>query len=578
MIKRLLLATTVLLFSLFLVFVVLNLFQRVYLVQAISDVDKLQQEIDELAHLKKLSEDATTPLESEVANLESRIRSAQIGINNAKQQAAQLALDIEKREEDLAYHYQLFANRIAESYRRMRSFNPLALIFSSRNATVLSKNLAYQDSAKAQDDRLIRSISEELKQLADDKKELEANQLHLAALQIQLDEQADFFKGEIEKAKKYQQTLGSQIAELSARQQAIIAARSGSYITGVGSVPIGSDYEGSIAGFKEKAPSNTFAVFSFGAYTHRKGMSQYGAKARAEDGEDYDEILEAYYGKKPVKKDTGGKILVDGHGSMDFESKYLYGIAEMPSSWHKEALKAQAVAARTYAYRYKEQGKSICTTESCQVFNSSKAANPPDSWKEAVKETKGMILEDVVTYYSSTAGGYLSTSGWDTTDGSGSGDWTSRAWESIAGSPWFYKAWYRNGYRNDSNRCDRYPWLTQEEMSDILNAYLVFKKSNGADTDRIIPVTIKSCPIGGQTGDPYSMAELKKFVDNPVTNISSVSLKHNGSGQTTEVSFSTNRGKISLSGSEFKEIFNTRAPGYISIPQSGFAFFNIEKK
>ena len=93
--KRLVLATTVLLFSLFLVFVVLNLFQRVYPVQAISDVDKIQQEIDELAHLKKLSEDATTPLESEVANLEARIRSAQIGINNAKQQAAQLALDIE---------------------------------------------------------------------------------------------------------------------------------------------------------------------------------------------------------------------------------------------------------------------------------------------------------------------------------------------------------------------------------------------------------------------------------------------------------------------------------------------------
>jgi hypothetical protein len=33
-----------------------------------------------------------------------------------------------------------------------------------------------------------------------------------------------------------------------------------------------------------------------------------------------------------------------------------------------------------------------------------------------------------------------------------------------------------------------------------------------------------------------------------------------------------------MSGSEFKEIFNARAPGYISIPQSGFAFFNIEKK
>ncbi len=547
-------------------------------VLAISDVDKLQEEINELQHLKELSESATTPLETEVANLESRIRSAQAGINSAKQQVAELATSIEQREEDLAYHYQLFANRIAESYRRIRSFNPLSLIFSSPNATIFSKNLVYQDSAKAQDDRLIRSISGELKQLADDKQELEATQVHLTALQSQLDGQADFFKGEIAKAKQYQQELGSQIAELSAMQQAIVAARSGSYITGVGSVPIGKDYEASIAGFKEKAPSNTFAVFSFGAYTHRKGMSQYGAKARAENGEDYEDILKAYYGKKPVKKDTGGNILVDGYGSMDFEGKYLYGIAEMPHTWHEDALKAQAIAARTYAYRYKKEGKSICTTQSCQVYDSNKAANPPAAWKKAVKDTKGMILEDVVTYYSSTSGGYLSTLGWDTTNGSGSNDWTSRAWESIAGSPWFYKAWYRNGPGDNAYSCGRYPWMTQEEMSDILNAYLVFKKPNGADTDRIVPVTIKSCPIKGVTGNPYSMSELRKFVDNPVTSVSSVSSKHSGSGQTTEVSFSTNRGSISMSGSEFKEIFNTRAPGHLSIPQSGFAFFNIEKK
>ena len=549
-----------------------------FFVQAISEVDELQDEIDKLEELKQLSENATAPLEQELSNLESRINSARAGINSAKAKAKELESEIEQREEDLAYHYLIFSNRVAESYKRSRTFNPLALFFSSQSASQLTKNLAYQESAKAQDDLLIRSISDELKQLSDDKKQLEEDQIRLASLEKQLNSQAEFFKGEIDNAKAYQEELSGKIASLSAKQQAIIAARSGSYITGVGSVPIGSDYEGSIAGFKEKAPSNTFAVFSFGAYTHRKGMSQYGAKARAEDGEDYDDILEAYYGKKPVKKDTGGDISVDGYGSMDFEGKYLYGIAEMPSSWHKEALKAQAVAARTYAYRYKKDGKSICTTEACQVYNASKAADPPDSWKEAVDKTEGMILEDVVTYYSSTSGGYLSTSGWNTTDGSGSGDWTSRAWESIAGSPWFYKAWYRNGYSNSSDRCGRYPWMTQEEMSDILNAWLVRKDPNGADTDRILPVTIKSCPIGGQTGDPYSMSELRKFVDNPVTSISSVSVSHNNSGQTSEVKFSTNRGTVSMSGSEFKEIFNTRAPGYISIPQSGFAFFNIEKK
>src|SRR3989338_5727909 len=118
-------------------------------------------------------------------------------------------------------------------------------------------------------------------------------------------------------------------------------------------------------------------------------MSQYGARGRAQSGQDYKAILRAYYGKEPVGKDTGGDINVSGSGSMNFEEKYLYGIAEMPSSWHTEALKAQAVAARTYAYRYKVEGKSICTTEACQVFSQSKADNPPGAWKDAVNATRG---------------------------------------------------------------------------------------------------------------------------------------------------------------------------------------------
>ena len=292
-----------------------------FFVQAISDYDQIQDDIDKLEELKQLSENATAPLEEELSNLEARINSARSGINSAKVEAKELEKTIEEREEDLAYHYVIFSNRVAESYKRSRTFSPLTLFFSSQSASQLTKNLAYQESAKAQDDLLIHSISDELKQLSDDKKQLEEDQIRLASLEKQLNEQAEFFKGEIDNAKAYQNELSGQIAELSAKQQAIIAARSGSYITGVGSVPIGSDYEGSIAGFREKAPSNTFAVFSFGAYTHRKGMSQYGAKARAEDGEDYDDILEAYYGKKPVKKDTVGEISVDGYGKREFDGK-----------------------------------------------------------------------------------------------------------------------------------------------------------------------------------------------------------------------------------------------------------------
>ncbi len=543
------------------------------------EVDDLQRQIDELEHLKQLSESATKPLEEEVGSLEKRIANARYSIKKATLEENELAERIDEKEVDLALQYRIFTTRIASQYKKIRSYSPLAMILASDSASSLTKDLVYRDSVKNQDNQFIRIIANDIKGLQSDKQRLADNKVQLARLEKQLDEQASFFKQEIDKAKSYQSSLSGQIASLTAKQRAIISARSGSYTTSAGAVPIGSDYDASIAGFREKAPSGYFAVFAFGAYTHRKGMSQYGANARAKEGQGYKQILKDYYGKEPVDKDTGGSISVSGIGSLDFETRYLYGIAEMPSSWEKEALKAQAVAARTYAYRYKNEGRSICTTESCQVFSNSKSLNPPSAWKEAVDETRGKVLDGVVTYYSSTSGGYLETSGWDTTDKSGSGDWTSRAWESKAGSPWFYKSWYRQGYTNSSSACGRKPWLSEEEMSDILNAYLLRKDPHGADMDRLLPVTIGSCSIGGQSGSPYSMSELRSLVSNPVTKINGTPLvTHTNNGQTSLVKFSTNRGEVSMSGSEFKEIFNTRAPGYISIPQSGFAFFNIERK
>ena len=65
-------------------------------------------------------------------------------------------------------------------------------------------------------------------------------------------------------------------------------------------------------------------------------------------------------------------------------------------------------------------------------FSSSKADNPPEAWRSAVQSTRGEVIEDVVTYYSSTTGGYLTTSGWDTTDGSGGTNFTDKTYEKKA--------------------------------------------------------------------------------------------------------------------------------------------------
>ena len=86
------------------------------------------------------------------------------------------------------------------------------------------------------------------------------------------------------------------------------------------------------------------------------------------------------------------------------------------------------------------------------------------------------------------------------------------------------------------------------------------------------PVTT-SCYPGT---NPYSHAELREKSNGPSA-VSSVTVIQ-GNGSTNEIIFQTNIGEIRISAGVFKEAFNIRAPGYLAIPQKGFAFFNIEKK
>ncbi len=550
---------------------------------AIDPVDDLQKQIDELSKLKKLSEDATTPLEKEVKTLESRINTARAGISTAQRNWEEASKQIDIREQNLGTTYKLFSSRVAESYRRQRQDNPFLILLASEDFTTLSNTIAYQQKARERDASELKRLSAEITSLEQDKKRHEETKVRLAALQKKLDESAAFFKGEIDKAKKYQKELAGKIAALSAEQQRILAERSGTATTSVGDVPLADDPASQPTYNPGFSPA--FAVFSFGA-PHFKGMSQYGAYGRAKSGQNAEQILQAYYGGVEVKKDynTGINITVQGHGTVDIET-YVKRIYEMPTSWGDnggfEALKAQAVAARSYALSYTNNGaKSICATEACQVY---KPSNKGGKWEEAVNATKGWVLvkngNPISAQYASTSGGYqqsYTTQGhatpgfWDTTS-----DWTRWADGAFEGkgkgnSPWFYKAWYKS---RSGDSCGRsHPWLTQEEFADILNAWIVRYKGSGADVERVTP--LGSC----NGGNPFSMNDLKNKANElggAFTSVSSVRVEHGSNGFTKNVVVETNKGTVTVPGAEFKTAFNLRAPARISVKGN---LFGIEKK
>ena len=102
--------------------------------------------------------------------------------------------------------------------------------------------------------------------------------------------------------------------------------------------------------------------------------------------------------------------------------QYLYGLGEMPSSWPLEALKAQAIAARSFAIsRVGANLNAACqcnlgVTDSDQVFLGfgKEYSSGGDRWVQAVNETKtgdgsGFAIYSGTTlvpgYYSSSTGG-----------------------------------------------------------------------------------------------------------------------------------------------------------------------------
>jgi len=539
------------------------------------EIEDIQKQIEDLQNQMELSVKATTPLESEVEKLSKQVSGIQAQITASGIKIKELEKSIVERDKKIDAQYIVLSAKVRDLYKKARFYSPFLVFISSHSASELTRGLAYKSAVTDEDKNLIVMITSDILKLEADKAKTEADTAKLAGLQAKLDKQKAFFEKEIAGAKKWQAELSGKIASLSARQQAIIDARSGSFTFTLGSGELADEYLSSAKGFQESAPSGYFAIFSFGGYSHRKGMSQYGARGRAESGKNYREILNYYYGKDPVKKDdTTGTIKVAGYGELDFETAYLYGIAEMPSSWHAEALKAQAIAARTYAYRYKKENKEICTTQSCQVFNQGKSNNPPQAWKDAVDQTKGEILEDVITYYSSTSGGFLRTKGWDTTDGNGGAGFIDKSYERLGNSPWLEKSWWREGYSSSGNTCGRAnPWLSPEEMADIVNAVIALK-TEGIDTSRITPVTT-SC----WGGNPYSMEELANLVSSHggLRSATSVSVSQ-GNGVTSNITING----ININPSDFRRAFNLRASGYMRIPQYsgtfGDPFFNIVRK
>lgn len=98
---------------------------------------------------------------------------------------------------------------------------------------------------------------------------------------------------------------------------------------------------------------------------------------------------------------------------------YLYGLAEVPSSWPAAALRAQAIAGRTYAFSKLRASQhrypcdcAVYDSSVDQVYDGDSRRTQPDfgNWKEAVNGTHGKVIEyhgkPIQALYSASSGGH----------------------------------------------------------------------------------------------------------------------------------------------------------------------------
>lgn len=552
---------------------------KVFLVQA-DEYDDLVKERSEKEKEKKEREKEAQETEIERESLGSQLEYYKEELSKTENQLAEKRQLIMKIEEDKKNKEEERERKIALRNGLLRSLyktvqvTPLELYLGSDGFVTLAQSWGYQSAFLNEGKRQITEINNFIEELSNLLGEEEETKQALEGEVQVLAGQTVALKGEIEVTERYLGELKDQISSLeedigdiTEKQEELIREKlaATAMFTSVGEI------EAAKQALPEPEFSPAYAVFSYG-YPHRVGMNQYGAYGRAKAGQSAEEILKAYYKDiEIVDYEVPESITIiagDSSEEIDFEENYLLGIAEMPSSWGDkggfEALKAQAIAARTYALAVTNNGqKAICITQSCQVYKASKATSEAAArWHEAVEETHGQVIvyggSPIKAWYSSTAGGYTRLpTDFDVKWNSSPPyvkrvadlDKKGRAYDGPehGDSPWFHKAWYASS--------DKHPWLTEEEMLDLLNAaqlpdsyneHLSAEEKGGWDKEEVIKA-------------------LKDEGIEPLEEITDIKSIFSEEGYTRFLRIDTDEGHVDIDGKRFRRIFILRSRGNLAL-------------
>lgn len=553
-------------------------------------LDDINSQLAQLTDQLNKSVAATQPLQSQLDSETKQIASIKSQIAGVEADIAVKKKQIDDGYANLAQKEKIISHTIRDFYVKSYYDSPFITFFSQATMTELTQTLAYQHAQTEQDKSIITNIALTINDLQNEKAQLQQEESWLSATKTKLDADTAKLDKIVSGAKAYQSQLSNQIATLTTEQQQLIAQKYASLGIPTTAVTTSGGCSSDLNPYKDPGFGGTkFGFFTYGV-PNRVGLNQYGAKGRAEAGQSYNDILNAYYANFQITNMSTSSTNVTVNGTNDsgetFSNQtftvedYLKHLYEMPSSWPSEALKAQAIAARSYVMHAITNGQTTVLPNT--HFQEVKTELNAQSWIDAVNATSGQVMtsggQPIEGFFSSTHGGYTHASsdiGWSATsytktaqDASGSinswADLNNNAYDKQ--SPWFYCDW---GSRSSANGT---AWLTSSDVADIVNVVLLSSAdgsttSHLSQTDKGIPDTWDASRV---------QQELRSRGVTPYTNVSSVSVNADfGSGNTTSITINGDGGSHSFSGSNFKTLFNLRAPANIQIVGP---LYNVEIK
>lgn len=457
----------------------------------------------------------------------------------------------------------------------------LITIFESPNLLNILERLLYYNvqsqSLKAQKDLIAtkqEGISLKKEQIGKEQATMQSSLSSVNQEISKLENQQAQYAATLSKSYAQRNSLVADISKLTKAAQAAIAKKvsSSTPTTGGGVGPTGS------SGVVNGSTSNSTGSISIivGETLLKKTNSIVKMNAASDEIKLSGKYETEYAGTLEFNKSYGSlsngtRIYVVNSLPMD---KYLWGLAEMPSSWALEALKVQAIAGRTYAtykMRYAGYGNFdlLDYVQDQEYSGLSKVKGPSGgNWKTAVDSTTKKVMEaggkTIIAYYYSDNGGH-SLSGSET----GFGNFSYLAAKSDRyenGGLWKSYGSATCGYWIIQGNKPNFPWCgqtrqseginTMARMQDYLNGAIYYQLNGRMVTTGEMSATALKNQLGSQSIQDKvgTISDIKHVYDQGGDVLVA------GTKYTKSVVVTGSKGTMTVSGTAFKVSYNVRAP------------------